>query len=313
MRSYFQDIEHYLIREIQLAKNRLLIAVAWFTNEKIGDEIIKKKSLDIEIVVDDNEINTKSKNIQKIKSKDIDITFVKDPNKTYYLMHNKFCVIDNFHVITGSYNWTKNANTNDENISIISNKETASYYTQEFRRIKSLALPNDNISMTDLEIKELTDTVYSELLDVIKDTIKKREFNRGLLYNWTDVKIQNSIRRIHERIRNTTLDKVGNLGIYSDLLNKYGWEFRMLASENEQALARDSFKKKGLSEIDFYVEWQLDFFKIKAIKKLQQNYSIEMKKFENDPGKLEKIQRVIIYLIEERQSIAKKIGLTITL
>ena len=34
-------------------------------------------------------------------------------------MHNKYCIIDNDTVITGSYNWTTAAETkNDENITI---------------------------------------------------------------------------------------------------------------------------------------------------------------------------------------------------
>jgi len=34
-------------------------------------------------------------------------------------MHNKFCVIDSKTVVTGSYNWTKKAQSNYENITII--------------------------------------------------------------------------------------------------------------------------------------------------------------------------------------------------
>lgn len=35
------------------------------------------------------------------------------------LMHNKFCIIDNQMVITGSYNWTSNAELrNTENVTI---------------------------------------------------------------------------------------------------------------------------------------------------------------------------------------------------
>ncbi|TAE00475.1 MAG: hypothetical protein EAZ97_05805 [Bacteroidetes bacterium] len=33
-------------------------------------------------------------------------------------MHNKFCVIDSDIVLTGSYNWTNQAQRNDENITV---------------------------------------------------------------------------------------------------------------------------------------------------------------------------------------------------
>ena len=35
-------------------------------------------------------------------------------------MHHKFCVIDGATVITGSYNWSHKARSNDENITVVS-------------------------------------------------------------------------------------------------------------------------------------------------------------------------------------------------
>lgn len=49
------------------------------------------------------------------------------------LMHNKFCVIDNKTVITGSYNWTVSADLkNDENIIIIESDNIAKTYRKQF-------------------------------------------------------------------------------------------------------------------------------------------------------------------------------------
>lgn len=49
-------------------------------------------------------------------------------------MHKKYCVIDNVTTITGSYNWTTNAeHRNDENITIEKNNpEFASEYARDF-------------------------------------------------------------------------------------------------------------------------------------------------------------------------------------
>ena len=52
------------------------------------------------------------------------------------IMHNKFCVIDNQKVITGSYNWSEKAeNKNDENASVVYDNDIASNYSVEFRRL----------------------------------------------------------------------------------------------------------------------------------------------------------------------------------
>lgn len=54
-------------------------------------------------------------------------------------MHNKFCVIDNQKVLTGSYNWITNAESkNDENVLITIDNDTATKYSIEFRRLKPL-------------------------------------------------------------------------------------------------------------------------------------------------------------------------------
>ena len=90
-------------------------------------------------------------------------------------MHNKFCIIDNTTVITGSYNWTVNANTNDENISVLNDQTTAALYTQEFRRIKDIKFPNENISISNEEATEITELIYPNLLQILKDNFTKLE------------------------------------------------------------------------------------------------------------------------------------------
>ena len=48
-------------------------------------------------------------------------------------MHNKFVVIDNELVLTGSFNWTSNADEkNDENLVFLADKKIASQYSEEF-------------------------------------------------------------------------------------------------------------------------------------------------------------------------------------
>lgn len=56
-------------------------------------------------------------------------------------MHHKVLIIDNQTVITGSFNFTKSATTqNDENLIIIRNPRVVSLYLKEFQRIMSRSL-----------------------------------------------------------------------------------------------------------------------------------------------------------------------------
>lgn len=51
------------------------------------------------------------------------------------LMHNKFCIIDDRLLITGSYNWTTSADLkNDENVIFINSKEAVKIYRLQFEK-----------------------------------------------------------------------------------------------------------------------------------------------------------------------------------
>jgi phosphatidylserine/phosphatidylglycerophosphate/cardiolipin synthase-like enzyme len=55
-------------------------------------------------------------------------------------MHNKVVIVDERYVVTGSLNFSTNAETsNDENVLIIDNPEIAKLYMKEFERIWNLA------------------------------------------------------------------------------------------------------------------------------------------------------------------------------
>jgi phosphatidylserine/phosphatidylglycerophosphate/cardiolipin synthase-like enzyme len=62
-------------------------------------------------------------------------------------MHNKYAIIDNEIVITGSFNWTSKAvSTNRENIVIIRDRKIAADFTHNFDLLWTIFLPmNDRL------------------------------------------------------------------------------------------------------------------------------------------------------------------------
>jgi len=80
-------------------------------------ETLNEKT-DVRVVVDKSE-NSKFPFMKSIESKGI--------------MHNKFCIIDSYEVITGSYNPTENHDEN--NIVIIKSQELAENYEEEFQEL----------------------------------------------------------------------------------------------------------------------------------------------------------------------------------
>ncbi|MBQ4503340.1 MAG: phosphatidylserine synthase [Alistipes sp.] len=132
--AHFKNIETQIINEIDKAEVSIWIAMAWFTNERIYTKLKQKQSddVDIRMVIYYDEINKKN----GVNVKDFNTTFVKKAARGG-IMHDKFCIIDSHIVITGSYNWSDNAEfKNDENITVSVGRELALEYSKEFKRLK---------------------------------------------------------------------------------------------------------------------------------------------------------------------------------
>lgn len=137
--AYLRNIQPEIIKQLELAKFLIWVAVAWFTDKKLFNKLVEKKQqgLVIQLIIDDDEINKKSgleygKHFQ---------TCMLPPRGNYKnIMHHKFCIIDLEKVITGSYNWSEKAKYNDENIVVIDNKKKIEGFAQEFINLRKSCL-----------------------------------------------------------------------------------------------------------------------------------------------------------------------------
>lgn len=120
--AHFQYIQNTILNELNTARVSILVVIAWFTNETLATKLI--------VAIYDDGINRRhgvdlaGVPTQRIKSSKGGI------------MHNKFCVIDNQIVITGSYNWSSNAEfKNEENIFILRGNKIAPDYSVKYRNL----------------------------------------------------------------------------------------------------------------------------------------------------------------------------------
>jgi len=133
---HFEEIQSQIIEQIGEAKFIIWIAVAWFTDKKLFNEVLKKKKegLNVQVIIIDDQINANA-------DFDLELYFetYKVPKKGYFenIMHNKFCVIDLKTVIHGSYNWTNKAKYNKETISIETSRELAEMFAKQFIQLKN--------------------------------------------------------------------------------------------------------------------------------------------------------------------------------
>ena len=192
----FSNIKEYLIASIDNANSKIKIAVAWFTNIELFEAILRalKRNILVELILIDDHINRNEFGL------DFKL-FIEYGGHLYYsnkpkIMHNKFCVIDDKIIITGSYNWTYYAeNKNWENIIAILNTNIASKYNSNFDLIKEqleevkeynqyklneiepiVLLSDYNYLLEDLSLKEkIIGTNYSSYLTTL---IKKYEIKK---------------------------------------------------------------------------------------------------------------------------------------
>lgn len=145
--AIFENIASRLVSEICKSKESIYVAIAWFTNKNIFNELVRKSNdgLLINLMYSDDEINRRSSvNFDLLSTKNSYVYRIGDGEAN--LMHNKFCVIDRSTVITGSYNWSNRAESNHENITVIYGDRTlAKQFIIEFNRIKQKYYPDPEI------------------------------------------------------------------------------------------------------------------------------------------------------------------------
>jgi len=157
--AYFEDIQEHLLKELQKAKKSIIVAVAWFTDKEIYELLCQKagEGLKIEIMLINEAINRESGlNFKLLKSKKGIVNFIGDSKDEDNIMHNNFCVIDDKTVITGSYNWSKRAQRNDENITVIKEDlELVGKFTEAFYSIKNKYVYGETTFVADNDFKVL--------------------------------------------------------------------------------------------------------------------------------------------------------------
>lgn len=131
----FENIQSQIIDEIRGAKFLIWVAVAWFTDPLLYNELVKKKKqgLNIQIVIDDNDRN---RNVPFKLEDEFETYRVSIKSLYKNTMHHKFCIIDLVSSIHGSFNWTMAAQYNKETISVDHNRETAECFANEFLKLK---------------------------------------------------------------------------------------------------------------------------------------------------------------------------------
>lgn len=130
-----------IIHEINSENNSILVQAYQLTSADIAAALVKAKrrGVTVKIILDKSQYNLKRySSALFFDHMGVPIWIDNKPA----IAHNKIIILGNDTVITGSYNFSKAAETrNAENLMIIKSKELAKIYTQNFNKRLSLSVP----------------------------------------------------------------------------------------------------------------------------------------------------------------------------
>jgi hypothetical protein len=211
IQAYFENISAQIISELIKSKMNIRIAVAWFTDKEIFDLLCTKvrEINSIQLILIDDKINRGSRiDYDLLTEAGGKIHWISKDQDDKAIMHNKFCIIDEKTIITGSYNWSKQAKKNYENITVINDDpKLMIQYLNEFNHIKS-HLSGDEIKPikinTDMILKRVEALKVVITLEDVEDIIIQSAKLSELIskYDFRTWDVLNDLQKILKMIDN---------------------------------------------------------------------------------------------------------------
>ena len=275
-----------IMKQISIAESSIKIAMAYFTDKEIFDQLIKanNRGVDIKIILADEETNKKiiENGSDKISS---NFKFYKKVISGRGIMHHKFCIIDSKIILKGSYNYTLNASlNNDESLEISTDNQLIIEYERVFSNLilesteinhinndipMSTIYNNEDIGLNEIDNFSMTlQRLASDLIDkfdigeITKEGFLISEKNQGdpdqfktsldIILNKYKIDLgrdDQSRKLIKNRIESASADKISQLNlIYESNKNNITKEYETLKDEVNLLIKQD---KKIKDENEF--------------------------------------------------------------
>ncbi len=128
-----QNCTAALLDALNKAEEKIYVHAYSFTHPDIAAALVvaKKRGVDVQVHMDKNRIAEKYSVFPLFIENAFAVSIQDEPP----IAHNKIMIIDEDLVITGSFNWTKNAAKNEENLNFIRSKELTKVYLENWERV----------------------------------------------------------------------------------------------------------------------------------------------------------------------------------
>lgn len=168
---FFDNFEEIISKVLSSATKSVKIAVAWLNFDLYWNDLNKliDNGIKVKIIINGDYINGRYSNqIELLESKGAFIKALIMPTK-YQYMHHKFCIIDNKIALIGSYNWSKNANKNFENLVIIDDELIVNKIYREFKTLEKITT-KEIFKLQNLRICSKCDNIIINIMILNIDT-----------------------------------------------------------------------------------------------------------------------------------------------
>ena len=125
---------------METALDELLICVFTISDDRLSDAIQRahRNGLTVRVLSDNDKMDDRGNDIERLAASGVDVRIDRSPEH----MHHKFMVVDGQTGLTGSYNWTRSAETrNEENLVVLDDPFLAGRFADEFERIWNISDP----------------------------------------------------------------------------------------------------------------------------------------------------------------------------
>lgn len=140
--NYFaaeDKVASHVVQKIQQAKQSIHFLAFSFTNDPIGNAVMERAQAGVQVmgVFEKTGSETRFSEFGRMKKAGLDV--LQDGNP--YSMHHKVFILDGHIVIFGSFNFSDNADKdNDENLLIVDDAQIAAAFEAEFQRVREVAV-----------------------------------------------------------------------------------------------------------------------------------------------------------------------------
>lgn len=210
---YFENIAREIVNRIVSAQQSIKIAMAWFTNFDIFNEIkckLENSNVEVTLVTNNDLINNGGYclNINNLIDVGMKVYLYEYPD----MLHHKFCIIDDRIVLNGSYNWTFfSENVNRENLLVIEDRLVVKAFNTEFENIISGRIKIDKMPEFVLERPEYDRSSFKQYISeelVIRSKHRIGNTRENLMRAKSLSPSYSSVTRAFQEM-NITLDNTG--------------------------------------------------------------------------------------------------------